>query len=406
MFRSLLVLLAALSPRATVAQDKASRPRPYRDFSEQATTYTGPGRERAEPTSASEVLIGYFGPSAPDHPEGGDPWNAAKMAVDVANAQGGYRGKPFRLVPVWSDNPWQAGVAGLARVVYQDKVWAIVGGIDGPSAHLAEQVVAKARLPLISPTSSDRTANVANVPWMFSVLPGDHRQAPCLAEALVARAGPRGSCFVSAQDHDSRIFLTELQRALKPYKQTPRFSHVLAAENPDYTAVVRQVIGDDVAAVVISASAGPSAKLVRALRSGGFRGSILGTHALGRRKFAQEAGTSADGVLFPLLCDPASFPTSFEVEFEKRYHVLPDYAAAHTFDSLNLLIAAIRKAGLNRAKIGDALRGLAPYQGVTGIISWDKLGSNTRPVALGTIRTGGVVRVALSTSVTEPPKNQ
>ena len=55
-------------------------------------------------------------------------------------------------------------------------------GSTGPSAHLAEQVVAKARLPLVCPVSSDRTANVANVPWMFSVLPGDNAQAPCLAE--------------------------------------------------------------------------------------------------------------------------------------------------------------------------------------------------------------------------------
>ena len=67
----------------------------------------------------------------------------------------------------------------------------------------------------------------------------------------------------------------------------------------------------------------------------------------------------------------------------------PDYAAAHTFDSVNLLIAAIRHGGLNRAKIGDALRSASPSAGVTGPITWDSLGSNTRPVALGTIARGG-----------------
>ena len=95
-------------------------------------------------------------------------------------------------------------------------------------------------------------------------------------------------------------------------------------------------------------------------------------------------------MLFPLLCDPDALPASFRLEFENRYHVPPDYAAAHTYDALNLLIAAIRRAGLNRAKIGDALRELAPYPGVTGSIAWDKLGSNTRPVVLGTIRAGHV----------------
>jgi branched-chain amino acid transport system substrate-binding protein len=373
------------------AQDKPARP--YRDFREQASPYAGPGRERAEPAEVSEVLIGYFGPNDPDDPQGGDLWRAAELATLDANTQGGYRGKPFRLVPVWSANPWGTGVSALARIAYQDKVWAILGGLDGPTAHLAEQVVAKARLPLVSPTSSDRTANVANVPWMFSVLPGDHRQVPCLAEVLATRAGARGFSFISAQDHDSRLFLAELERALKPHKLVPKFSHVLAAKNPDYPAAVRQVVSEDVPAVVVSAGVSPSARLVRELRSGGFKGLILGTHFMGRRGFLVEAGPAADGVLFPLLCAPASLPASFRDAFAKRYHIQPDYAAAHTYDSLNLLFAAIRRGGLNRAKIGDAIRGLSPYEGVTGTITWDKLGSNTRDVPLGTLRAGRIVPV-------------
>jgi len=84
-------------------------------------------------------------------------------------------------------------------------------------------------------------------------------------------------------------------------------------------------------------------------------------------------------------------PAAFRREFEKRYQLSPDYAAASAYDALNLLISAIRRGGLNRAKIGDALRSIGSYQGVTGMIAWDTLGSNTRPVVLGTIRAGMVV---------------
>ena len=101
---------------------------------------------------------------------------------------------------------------------------------------------------------------------------------------------------------------------------------------------------------------------------------------------------SAEGVLFPLLYDPGSSPTPFQKQFEARYHVPPDYAAAHTFDGVNLLIAAIRRGGLNRARIGDALRGASPSTGVTGAITWDSLSSNPRPVPLGTYRAGRIVR--------------
>src|SRR5208337_615092 len=49
--------------------------------------------------------------------------------------------------------------------------------------------------------------------------------------------------------------------------------------------------------------------------------------------------------------EPAAVPASFRLEFENRCQVSPDYAAASTYDALNLLIAAIRRGGLNRAKI-------------------------------------------------------
>jgi branched-chain amino acid transport system substrate-binding protein len=45
-------------------------------------------------------------------------------------------------------------------------------------------------------------------------------------------------------------------------------------------------------------------------------------------------------------------------------------------------VAAIRKTGLNRARLRDAIQALSPYQGVSGRIEWDALGRNTRPPRL------------------------
>jgi ABC-type branched-subunit amino acid transport system substrate-binding protein len=186
----LSILLAVLSwlsgPAHLNSQQTASRP--FFEARKQQTEFTGPGREDREPEGLTEVRIGYFGPNDAAHPEGGDIWTAVSLAVDEANAEGGYSGLPFRLVPGWADNPWGNGGIQVARMAYEDRVWAVIGGIDGPSTHLAEQVAAKARLPLISPVATDKTVNLANVPWMFSAVPGDHALAPLLASALAAEA--------------------------------------------------------------------------------------------------------------------------------------------------------------------------------------------------------------------------
>ncbi len=361
---------------------------PFYNYREHATPYAGPGREIPEPASVDEVRLGYFGPSDPDHPEGGDLWCAAKLAIEEANRQGGYKGKPFRLMPGWSDNPWKAGVVHVTRMVYTDNVWAILGGIDGPSTHLAEQVVVKARLPLVSPGNTDRTANLANVAWMFSCLPGDQLQAPVLADRLVACVGNGPFEVLSGEEHDSRCFMSQLNHAFASRKISPRHFYVCPPATQSSAEAVGRVLIAKPLAVVVVASARESALLVKQLRYGGFVGPVFGGPSMGRRRFLEEAGSAAGEVVFPLLYDPKADPGPFAETFETRFHHEPDYAAAAAFDSVQLLVAAVRRAGLNRAAINDALRSLSPWKGVSGVIEWDALGSNSRPVSLGTIKNG------------------
>jgi ABC-type branched-subunit amino acid transport system substrate-binding protein len=112
---------------------------------------------------------------------------------------------------------------------------------------------------------------------------------------------------------------------------------------------------------------------------------------MGRRAFLAAAGSNSEGVLIPLLDDPATGFQGFAAKFQSHFHVFPDFAAAQAYDATCLLITAIRKAGLNRARIGDAVRELSPWQGLAGIITWDPLGENTRPVRLGVIHRGRVL---------------
>lgn len=397
-----IFILLALS-FVVLAGDTHSTKRPSRavffDARKLETNYAGPGREELAPTDIREVLIGYFGPGTASHPEGGDMWCAASLAIEEANRAGGYKGLPFRLVAGWSDNPWGTGISKVVRMAYVDKVWAIIGGIDGPSTHLAEQVVAKARLTLLSPGSTDKTVNLANVPWMFSCLPGDHLQAPILAHAIASRIGQsRKGCLsakpfllVSAVDHDSHLFTVELARSFAGHQLVPSYHFEFEPQEKDFTELAEKIIEAKAHTLVLIAGAEQSAHLISAVRERNFAGLIFGGPCMGRRSFLGEAGKAAEGVIFPSLYTPRKSSYSFEKKFTSRFGYRPDYLAAHTYDTVNLLIAAIRKAGLNRARIRDAVRELSPWAGVTGAVKWDTLGGNSRTVQLGTVRAGRVI---------------
>jgi len=343
-----------------------SAQKPYHGPGVRSRSYDAPGRDEPEPVGLKEVDIAFFGPA-----DGNQIWQGAILAIEEANRQGGYRDLPFRLIPAWAQNPWAGGVATLIRVVYTQKVWAIIGGIDGATTHLAEQVVPKALLTLINPTATDRSIHTAYVPWTFSCVPGDNVLAPLISGELKIRATP--FALVSGTDHDSRAFLSQLEHAFAQDKLAPTL-HLESS-----SAMATEDIGSRLAAsgvkvaVIIAAESGTS--LIKTARGGGYSGLILAGPWIARA----QPDPALDGVLYPAL---GEIQPDFRERFVSRYSKEPDYTAAHGYDAATILVAAIRKAGLNRARIRDAVQALSPFHGITGTIEWDDLGQNQRPVRL------------------------
>ncbi len=352
--------------------------------------YNGPGRDDIDPPGLTEIRIGYFGPSDPDHPLYGDSWTAAQMAIDDLNARGGYRGLPFRLLPAWSENPWGSGVGQIARMVYNDGIQAIIGGVDGPTAHLAEQIVAKARLPLLNPGSTDRSANMAHVPWIFSCLPGDDLQMELLLETLEKNGHTDTIVLISATDHDSRAVTTEFLEALSKRESALHYHlNVTTGDETELSNLNRQLLAGSVRpTLVILADPQVSAQVARHLAPI-YSGPVYGSSAMGRRSFHEAAAGLSNRFIFPLPADLGALE-----EFSKRFRSETghpaDFAAAQTYDAIELLGEAVREAGANRARIGDTLRAKFSWSGAAGPIVWDLTGQNTRPVTMVEMESGQI----------------
>ena len=195
--------------------------KPYKQPSPEPLDFRGPGREEPEP-DVDEVVLGWFGPGDPDHPDFGDFWRGATLALEQENAAGGYRGKPFRLLPAWSESPWKAGIVDLTRLVYDRGAWAVIGGVDGTTTHLAVQIALKSHFLLLSPGSTDASGRPRQraVALLAAALRRAHRPGAGRRD----RDGPRpGAPFavVASTDHDSHAALVALRRALGERRLTP-----------------------------------------------------------------------------------------------------------------------------------------------------------------------------------------
>lgn|GEM_PF-2069758 len=338
-------VIAALLLAAAWAAGQ-EEPAPYKDARKSPPVFSGPGADTPEP-DFKEVLFGWFGPAE------GPMWDAASRALAEANAEGGYKGRPFRIESGWAADPWRAGALHLTRMVLRDRVWALIAAANGDAVHLAEQVAVKALVTVVNPVATDRSIHEAGVPVIFSCVQGDDSIARVLADAVKGRS----IAVVSATDHDSRALMSKL-KPLVPIAHLVEF-------DPGHGELAAGAAAEGADVVIVIANANDSTAAVNALRAAGYKGAIFGGPSIGRAEF------HGAGVEFPLLSEQTRFP---------------DYASACAYDSVKMLVAAVRRGGLNRERIREAMQALSPYDGVSGRIEWDEFGQNRRPVRLSTAR--------------------
>ena len=266
----------------------------------------------------------------------------------------------------------------MVELAYVDNVWAVVGAVDAISAHVAEQVIAKVRVPMLEPASTDRTVNAAMVPWMFSCLPGDPAIAEALAPSLAAESGAKGPFLLASSGHDERRAADEFRHWFAA--RQPGIQKVVEFEpgTPNLTEAVEPAIGAE--AVLVLAGIAESAAIVRILRERSPRTVIYMGPLAARASFRTLAGAASEGIRCPRLT--AESAAAVEIVTGK------DYAALQSYDAVRMVAAAIRTGGLNRVRICGALARLSPWQGTAGEIRWSTLNRNSRPVAAGVIRGG------------------
>src|SRR4030065_2578466 len=95
----------------------------------------------------------------------------AELAILKANENKGFQGRPFQLVVRSMEGPWGTGSKQAVDLIFEEKVWALLGSHDGRNAHLVEQAATKAIVPFVSVWAGDPSLSQAFVPWFFNCVP-------------------------------------------------------------------------------------------------------------------------------------------------------------------------------------------------------------------------------------------
>ena len=386
---------------------------PYYEYYQDLIEYNGAAREIPDPDfkDLNEVRIGFLAPLY-DHPDqvlGNRMLDGAKMAIDEVNANGGYGGKPFRLVTHNDYDNWQISSAAngaskdsaiwgsasndAVRMIYDDKVWAMFGSISSESTHIALRLTLKAETPLVNSASTDPTIPETIIPWYHTDLQDDRVQGYTLARHIYTELGLKRVALLRVNDRYGRFGVIKFRDASR------RLGHPVVIEQkfmPGDTDMRRQlqVIQDSRAdAIVLWTDIAPAAMILQQMQELGMKQRVFGSHRTIGDELTKLAGSAAEGFEAVYPFDPSrndALWQDFVSRYESRYHEKPDHFAALAYDEMRILLEAICRAGLNRGRIRDALTGLANYKGVTGDMIFDPNCKNIAPLYIGHVHNGQI----------------
>ena len=388
--------------------------------------YSGAGRDLPEPKDLTEVRIGFFGPIEhnPEQTFGLRMLHGAQLAIEEANARGGYGGKPFKLMLHNDYDNWQAktvygedrptdptiwGSASneVVKMVYDDRDWAILGSISSESTHIALRVALRAEIPIVNSASTDPTIPETYIPWYFTNLQDDRVQCLTLARRIFTELGLKRVAILRVNSRYGRFGVIKLRDASR------RLGHPIVIEqkfmpgDTDYTRQLKVIQGSRADAIVLWTDEIPAANILKQMKALGMKQRVFGSYRTLGPELLAEAGPAAEKFEAVFPYDPTRNDPrwlGFNSRFEARFHEKPEQFASLSYDATNALLDSICKAGLNRARIHDALADIEQYDGVTGPMAFDPNQKNVAPMYLGTVHDGAITyRMATMEKAPAPP---
>src|SRR5271157_3012775 len=371
--------------------------KPYFENYTKTVEYNGPAREAPVPDlkDLTEVRIGFLGPISEHRDEalGRMMLNGATLAIEEANAAGGYGGKPFKLMVHNDSAIWGAASNEIVKMVYDDKVWAMFGSISSDTTHIALRVTLKAETPLVNSASTDPTIPETIIPWYFTDIQDDRLQGYTLARHIYTELGLKRVAILRVNDRYGRFGVIKFRDASRRLGHPVVIEQKFVRGDTDFRRQLQVIEESRVDAIVLWTDIGPAATILQQMQELGMKQRVFGSHRTIGDELVKLAGPAAEGfeAVFPYdpnRTDPRWL--DFNVRYEARFHEKPDHFAGLAYDAMQILLDAICRAGLNKGRIRDALTGREGHKGVTGDMVFDPNCKNIAPLFLARVHDGRI----------------
>ncbi len=306
--------------------------------------------------------------------------NAAQLRVDRVDVEGGgvLDGVAHQIELVVGDNGGKADQAAATaqRLISQSQVLAMVGPNASACAIPASEIAEALGCVMISPWSTNpkTTLNASTGDPKRFVFRGcftDTFQAGVLAKFTLNTLGAkRAAVLFDVASEAPNGQATLFRDTFKQHGGEIVAFETYTTGDRDFSAQLTKIRATSPDVIFLPAYYNDVPLIAQQARRLGIETPLVGSDAWSTPEIIELGGADVEGAYFcnhysTEIATPAA--TAFMDAYRAAYGQAPDDVAALTYDSLGLLLEAIKSAGrADRAAVRDALVGIEGYEGVTG----------------------------------------
>lgn len=319
--------------------------------------------------------------------------NTFLLLEEEANKRGvGGRRVQFIILDDASDTT--QAVRSTRKLIQEDGVLVIIGTTTTPASLGMVDVVAEAKVPMISLAASK--AIIAPVDakrsWVFKTPQTEELMARAIIADMKER-GVKSVAYIGFNDAYGEGWWTFFSQEAKEGGINVVASERYARTDTSVTGQILKIIAARPDAVLVGASGTPAVLPQRTLNERGYKGLIYQTHGVANPDFLRVGGKDVEGTLLPagpiLVAEqlPAGFPSKRpSLDYITRYETkfgIGSYSTfgAHAYDAWLILRPALERALKNaspdnlaafRAALRDELEATRNVVASHGVFSFSK----------------------------------
>ena len=330
------------------------------------------------------VKIGHVGPTsgAISH-LGKDNENGARMAIEELNAKGttiGGKKVKFELLAEDDAGDPKQGTSAAQKLV-DSKVNGVIGHLNSGTSIPASKIYSDAGIPQISPSATNPKFTRQGYKTTFRVVADDVHLGGTLGRYAVKELKGQSIAVIDDRTAYGQGVADEFEKGVKGAGGTTVGREFTNDKATDFTAILTSLKAKKPDIIFFGGMDAVAGPMMRQMKQLGIEAKFVGGDGICSGELPKlAAGTMADG---QVVCAEAGgvegtakkSMDDFNAAFKKKFNADVQVYAPYVYDSVNVMVAAMVKAGsADPAKYLPVLAKTDGYKGVTGTIGFDAKG--------------------------------